>query len=65
MSRGAPPRDTLDGAPREVVRHEVAPSPTWAHPVPTRQGLLIKDHDHLALLVPQAPKPETEEKGTR
>jgi len=27
----------------------VAASPTWAHPVPTEQGLLIKDVDSLAL----------------
>lgn len=54
-----------DGAPREVARHEVAPTPTWAHPVPTRAGLLIKDEDHLALLAPRAPKPETQEEGTR
>ena len=28
-------------------RYEVAPSPTWAHPVPVEDGLLIKDETHL------------------
>ena len=28
-------------------RYEVAPSPTWAHPVPLGKGLLIKDETHL------------------
>ncbi len=28
-------------------RYEVAPSPTWAHPVPLGDGLLIKDETHL------------------
>ena len=28
-------------------RYEVAPSPTWAHPVPLGEGLLIKDETHL------------------
>ena len=28
-------------------RYEVAPSPTWAHPVPLGGGLLIKDETHL------------------
>ena len=28
-------------------RYEVAPSPTWAHPVPLGNGLLIKDETHL------------------
>ena len=27
--------------------YEVAPSPTWAHPVPVEDGLLIKDERHL------------------
>ena len=30
-------------------RYEVAPSPTWAHPVPLGDGLLIKDETHVAL----------------
>ena len=28
-------------------RYEVAPSPTWAHPVPLSGGLLVKDETHL------------------
>ena len=28
--------------------YEVAPSPTWAHPVPVENGLLIKDQTHVA-----------------
>ena len=28
-------------------RYEVAPSPTWAHPVPLGDGLLVKDETHL------------------
>jgi outer membrane protein assembly factor BamB len=31
-----------------VRRYEVAPSPTWAHPVPVGDGLLVKDETHLA-----------------
>ena len=27
--------------------YEVAESPTWAHPVPLAEGLLIKDETHL------------------
>jgi outer membrane protein assembly factor BamB len=30
-------------------RYSVAGSPTWAHPVPTRSGILIKDESTLAL----------------
>ena len=30
-----------------IRRYEVAPSPTWAHPVPVGNGLLIKDETHL------------------
>jgi outer membrane protein assembly factor BamB len=33
-----------------VASYTVAQSPTWAHPVPTAQGVLIKDLDSLALL---------------
>lgn len=32
-----------------VARVDLAPSPTWAYPVPTAAGLLIKDKEHLAL----------------
>ena len=28
-------------------RYEVAPSPTWAHPVPLGDGVLVKDETHL------------------
>ena len=28
-------------------RYEVAESPTWAHPVPVEDGILIKDEEHL------------------
>ena len=30
-------------------RYRVADTETWAHPVPTREGILIKDLDSLAL----------------
>lgn len=30
-------------------RYEVAPTPTWAHPVPLGGGLLVKDESHLTL----------------
>ena len=33
-----------------VATYSVAPSPTWAHPVPTARGVLVKDLDSLALL---------------
>lgn len=33
-----------------VARVQVADSPTWAHPVPTGTGLLVKDREHLTLL---------------
>jgi outer membrane protein assembly factor BamB len=33
-----------------VATYTVAQSPTWAHPLPTAQGVLIKDLDSLALL---------------
>ena len=29
--------------------YEVATSPTWAHPVPTARGILVKDVEHLTL----------------
>ena len=32
-----------------VARYKVAESPTWAHPVPTSEGLLIKDKTGLTL----------------
>jgi len=32
-----------------VAQYRVAESPTWAHPVPTSEGLLIKDKTHLTL----------------
>ena len=31
-------------------RYRVAQSPTWAHPVVTSGGVLVKDKDHLAYL---------------
>jgi len=33
-----------------IATYTVAQSPTWAHPVPTAKGVLIKDLDSLALL---------------
>jgi outer membrane protein assembly factor BamB len=33
-----------------VATYAVAQSPTWAHPVPTAKGVLVKDLDSLALL---------------
>jgi outer membrane protein assembly factor BamB len=33
-----------------VASYSVAKSPTWAHPVPTAKGVLVKDLDSLALL---------------
>jgi outer membrane protein assembly factor BamB len=33
-----------------VRRYRVAESPTWAHPVLTSEGVLVKDRDHLAYL---------------
>ena len=38
-------------------RYEVAPSPTWAHPVPLPEGFLIKDETHLAFWELPAPRP--------
>ncbi|MEM1245588.1 MAG: PQQ-binding-like beta-propeller repeat protein [Acidobacteriota bacterium] len=35
---------------REVLRREVAPSPTWAHPLVTNRGLWVKDLDRLRFL---------------
>ncbi len=32
-----------------VRRYTVADSPTWAHPVPTSAGILVKDESTLAL----------------
>ena len=32
-----------------VRRYEIADSPTWALPVPTPAGLLIRDEEHLTL----------------
>jgi outer membrane protein assembly factor BamB len=32
-----------------VARYEMASSPTWAHPVVLRHGILIKDRSHLTL----------------
>jgi outer membrane protein assembly factor BamB len=37
-------------------RYTVAESPTWAHPVPTSAGILVKDESHLTLWRP-APQP--------
>lgn len=33
-----------------IATYTVAQSPTWAHPVPTAKGVLVKDLDSLALL---------------
>ncbi|MGH9868971.1 MAG: PQQ-binding-like beta-propeller repeat protein [Candidatus Polarisedimenticolia bacterium] len=33
----------------ELARYKVADSPTWAHPVPTTDGVLIKDRTNLTL----------------
>ncbi len=33
-----------------IATYQVAKSPTWAHPVPTEQGILIKDATTLSLL---------------
>jgi hypothetical protein len=33
-----------------LAEYEVASSPTWAYPAFTPQGVLVKDHDTLALL---------------
>jgi hypothetical protein len=33
-----------------VATYTVADSATWAHPVPTARGVLVKDVDSLALL---------------
>jgi outer membrane protein assembly factor BamB len=32
-----------------VKRYTVAESPTWAHPIPTAAGILVKDESHLTL----------------
>ncbi len=44
-----------------VARYEVADSPTWAHPLLTNRGLVVKDKTSLALLsfeaVPEAASP--------
>lgn len=39
--------DAAASAYAPVRTYEVAPSPTWAHPVPVANGLLIKDAAHL------------------
>ena len=41
--------DPAAAAFEPLRRYEVAPSPTWAHPVPLGEGLLVKDETHLAL----------------
>ena len=41
--------DPAAAAFEPLRRYEVAPSPTWAHPVPLSGGLLVKDETHLAL----------------
>lgn len=33
----------------ETRRYAVAETPTWAHPVPTASGILVKDELSLAL----------------
>lgn len=42
--------DALAETYEPLAEYEVATSPTWTHPVFTPQGMLIKDHDGLALL---------------
>ncbi len=42
--------DVAADAYEPLGEYEVASSPTWAHPAFTRQGVLVKDHDTLALL---------------
>jgi outer membrane protein assembly factor BamB len=42
------PRDGETFAP--VRRYSIAPSPTWAHPVVTDEGVLVKDRASLAFL---------------
>ena len=39
--------DAAAAAFEPLRRYEVAPSPTWAHPVPLGEGLLVKDETHL------------------
>ena len=39
--------DPAAAAFEPLRRYEVAPSPTWAHPAPLGDGLLIKDETHL------------------
>ena len=39
--------DPAAAAFEPLRRYEVAPSPTWAHPVPLGEGLLVKDETHL------------------
>lgn len=39
--------DPAAAAFEPLRRYEVAPSPTWAHPVPLGGGLLVKDETHL------------------
>lgn len=41
--------DASAEAYRPLARYEVADSPTWAHPVLTPSGILIRDRDALAL----------------
>jgi outer membrane protein assembly factor BamB len=36
-----------EGAPRQLATFEVASSPTWSHPVPLADGLLVRDAGHL------------------
>ncbi len=37
-----------------VARYDVADSPTWAHPIVTDRGLVVKDAASLALLAFEA-----------
>ncbi|HUX17391.1 MAG TPA: PQQ-binding-like beta-propeller repeat protein [Phycisphaerae bacterium] len=41
--------EKTDDAFRQIRRYTVADSPTWAHPVPTAAGILIKDERSLTL----------------
>ncbi len=54
--------DTSDDDLKPVARYEVADSATWAHPLVTARGLVIKDATGLALLAfeaaPEAANPE-------
>ncbi|MCS7237970.1 MAG: PQQ-like beta-propeller repeat protein [Thermoguttaceae bacterium] len=39
---------------KPIVRWKVAETPTWAHPVWSKAGLVVKEFRHLALLAPES-----------